>query len=384
MVSETFDPSHLRPLMLVPMDMRCCYHTTAPQLWNRSRPDYAYQCWPGNTVLVTRRKGAASPEGVPIFIVSQLGFQHAFFKDAYYVPLRLRPPKPRTEGSDVQATFMEEEPATANLSAGARIYLADLGITNPDKDEETATLVWHHALAIGYAPAYLSEHTEAIRGDWPRIPLPASESLLRTSGALGQEIAELLDTERPYGSAQATARLRAVLNVMGSVSRVDGGQINEAAGELCVRGNWGYASTNGIVMGGTGRLVTREYTPDELQAIENGTSSIGLSLEDALARLGKTTCDVYLNDVAYWKNVPSAVWAYRIGGYQVIKKWLSYREHDLLGRPLSVQEAQYVREMARRLAAVLLMGPALDANYQAVVADAYAWPGKSAETRTEA
>jgi hypothetical protein len=31
--------------------------------------------------------------------------------------------------------------------------------------------------------------------------------------------------------------------------------------------------------------------------------------------------------------VPSRVWAYTLGGYQVIKKWLSYREHDVLGAP---------------------------------------------------
>jgi hypothetical protein len=36
--------------------------------------------------------------------------------------------------------------------------------------------------------------------------------------------------------------------------------------------------------------------------------------------------DVYLNDVAYWKGIPARVWDYTIGGYQVIKKWLSYRD----------------------------------------------------------
>jgi len=39
--------------------------------------------------------------------------------------------------------------------------------------------------------------------------------------------------------------------------------------------------------------------------------------------------DVYLNGSAYWKNVPLEVWEYRIGGYQVLKKWLSYREEKL-------------------------------------------------------
>ena len=41
--------------------------------------------------------------------------------------------------------------------------------------------------------------------------------------------------------------------------------------------------------------------------------------------LGESTYDIHLNDNAYWRNVPGNVWNYRLGGYQVLKKWLSYR-----------------------------------------------------------
>jgi hypothetical protein len=83
---------------------------------------------------------------------------------------------------------------------------------------------------------------------------------------------------------------------------------------------------------------------------------------------------VYLNGRAYWRNIPSGVWNYTIGGYQVIKKWLSYRERSVLGRSLSMDEARYVTEMTRRLAAIVLLGPALDENYQQVKARTYPWP----------
>jgi len=46
------------------------------------------------------------------------------------------------------------------------------------------------------------------------------------------------------------------------------------------------------------------------------------------------------------------VWELYIGGYQVMKKWLSYREKVLLGRGLKVEEVREVMRMARRLAAV--------------------------------
>ena len=41
--------------------------------------------------------------------------------------------------------------------------------------------------------------------------------------------------------------------------------------------------------------------------------------------LGESTHDIYLNETASWRNVPERVWDFAIGGYQVMKKWLSYR-----------------------------------------------------------
>jgi hypothetical protein len=82
---------------------------------------------------------------------------------------------------------------------------------------------------------------------------------------------------------------------------------------------------------------------------------------------------VYLNERVYWRNVPPRVWNYTIGGYQVLKKWLSYRERPLLGRGLRVDEAREVSQIARRIAAILLLEPELDANYRAVAGAGYEW-----------
>jgi len=40
---------------------------------------------------------------------------------------------------------------------------------------------------------------------------------------------------------------------------------------------------------------------------------------------------------------------FHIGRYQVVKKWLSYREKSMLRRGLRVEEAEYVTEMVRRV-----------------------------------
>lgn len=116
-------------------------------------------------------------------------------------------------------------------------------------------------------------------------------------------------------------------------------------------------------MPGKGKSIQREHTSDERTA-----------MGEARHQLGGTTCDIYLNDVAYWKNIPVTVWNYTIGGYQVIKKWLSYREYEMLGRSLTKDEVREVSNTARRIAAILLLEPALDMNYQAVKRSTYNWP----------
>ncbi len=58
---------------------------------------------------------------------------------------------------------------------------------------------------------------------------------------------------------------------------------------------------------------------------------------------------------AYWRNVPATVWDYKLGGYQVLKKWLSYRERAVLGRPLTPDEVAHFANSARRIGAILLL-----------------------------
>ena len=266
----------------------------------------------------------------------------------------------------------EQTAITANLSPDARTYLAALGLPDPDADPETAGLLWMHALAVGYAPAYLTENADGIRQDWPRVPLPDTVDALRASARLGREIAALLDTESTVPGVTA-GPLRPEMKVMAVVSRVGGGPLNPDAGDLALTCGWGHGGKDGVTMPGKGKVVRRDYTPEELTVIREGAENLGLTLDQALEHLGETTLDIYLNEAAYWRNVPEKVWTYYIGGYQVIKKWLSYREKKLLGRSITPEETREVRDMARRLAAIVLMEPALNANYLAAKDSCYPW-----------
>ncbi len=64
---------------------------------------------------------------------------------------------------------------------------------------------------------------------------------------------------------------------------------------------------------------------------------------------------------------PEGVWEYTLGGYQVLKKWLSYREREILGRQLHESEARDFMLIARRIAALLALGDALNASYHMFV-----------------
>ena len=78
------------------------------------------------------------------------------------------------------------------------------------------------------------------------------------------------------------------------------------------------------------------------------------TVANALPALGATTFDVYLNTRAFWHNVPAAAWRYKISDYQVVKKWLSYRERPILGCNLTLEEVQYSIDGARRILQILL------------------------------
>ncbi len=260
-----------------------------------------------------------------------------------------------------------------NLSAKAVEYLASIGIMDMNANLHDSELVWMHALAICYSSTYLAENADGIKQDWPRIPLPTNRDLLLTSAELGRKVAMFLDTESPVPGI-TSGKIRIELKAIAVISRIDGGKLNPDVRDLDVTAGWGHAGKEGVTMPGNLKIVERDNTSDERAAINEGAEVLGHTVEEAIEHLGDTTCDIYLKNTAYWKNVPKKVWEYTIGGYQVIKKWLSYLEYELLSRALTVEEAREVMDIARRIVAILLLESALDENYLAVKLSTYHWP----------
>ena len=340
-------------------DKKWCYHTTINPLWKRPRPSLGEQLKLGNSFLISRAGAIGKDEGQPMLFTHNIFLRECVKgKKAVGFPILLYPTSKTNKNP---AQFFDTEEFTtnknikANLSKKAREYLNQLGINNPDKNKETASLIWYHALAIGYSPLYLTENADGIRQDFPHIPLPNSPGLLLNSAKLGEQIAQLIDTENKNPGNNFPK-----LKQIGVISHVENKQLNSDAGELAINVGWGHSGKEGVTMPGKGKIVERGYTQEELASFQK---NLDITSEQVTQLLGNVTCDVYLNDLAYWKNIPLKVWEYTIGGYQVIKKWLSYREEKLLGRSLTVDEVLEVNSIAKRITAILLLEPTLDENY---------------------
>ena len=328
--AETFSDSRLIRYAMRPFDVQWCYYSPVRPLWREPRPEYWTAVSSGTPALVTRFKSAKPEEGPPITFTRCFCDYHMMPPNSSIFTIVLRVQQINNKKPKEQAHLIqpeeEENKATANLSSFARSYLAFLDIDNPDSDIHTTGLIWMHALAIGYSPAYLSENADGIRNDWPRIPLPDKKAILETSAALGENVAALLDTEKTVPSVTEST-LRSELKCIAVISREGGGDL-QLPKELSITVGWGHAGQNGVVMPGKGKAIQRDYTVEEKQAIIDGAEQMGILPEKALELLGDHTLNIYLNDVAYWKNIPEKVWDYTIGGYQVIglppKKESSY------------------------------------------------------------
>jgi SAM-dependent methyltransferase len=334
-----------------PFDMRWIYWEHEHGLLSRRSPDLFSANFAGNAFIEAREKQTDEQFSRGSYVAALPdNFGNGF---SNFFPLLT----PDDHGGNV---------ARPNLSQSVHAFLAARALP-----PET---VFRHIIATLHTPSYRAENAGALRMDWPRVPLPNDAGTLRASAELGATLATLLDPEAPAPGV-STGALRPGLHTLGLPAK-RGGKTLETA-DLALTAGWGSTQNTGsgstIVMPGRGLTAERDYTQQERAALEAEGKTLGVPLDALFGLLGPRTLDVHLNADAWWSNVPVKVWEYTLGGYQVIKKWLSYREQPVLGRALKPGEAAYVSEMIRRIAAILLMGPALDANYAASKTNTVKW-----------
>ncbi len=324
-----------------PFDVRWLYWEPETKLLDEKRSEYIPHLFEGNAWIVSQQKPRrdwSRPQ-----CITPIGCIDLMDRSASCFPLHLR-------ATVTKHALLESNSGAVidNISEGGKFYLAQMRLDSGS--------LFHHNLAILHAPAFERDNIGALRQDWPRIPLPRAKKALHASARLGERIAALLDSEKPVDGV-TVGKIDPLLRDIGIMSKVGSGGLDLGAGHLDIIVGWGHAGKGGVCMPGAGKCEIRPQRDEALKAA-----------------FGEETLGIYLNETAYWSNMPKCVWEYHIGGYQVIKKWLSYREKVILGRGLRVEEAEYVTEMARRVAALILMQQDLDANYEAVKADTWPWP----------
>jgi hypothetical protein len=223
---------------------------------------------------------------------------------------------------------------TPNLTREARQFLLRLGAGE--------TELFHHAVAM------LAGRGEARE----RTPLPRSREKLAESALLGYRVCRLFG---PDEKALAPA-LEPELRLLGVPARTG----REAR---MLRGNALQIDEHWLA---DSRIAVRDYSGEELLAVGDFARSNGLTADHALELLGEQTCDVYLNDKAFWRNVPMNVWNFTSAGATPLRAWIAARTISGLGRPLSRDEAGYFASVIRRIAALLLLEPALRQNAQSM------------------
>jgi hypothetical protein len=169
---------------------------------------------------------------------------------------------------------------------------------------------------------------------------------------------DLLDPDQEFIGV-TTGRIAPGLRLLGTLIRTTG---DRDPVDLRVTAPWGYAGHDGAIMPGGGHVEPHDGWPEPSE-LATALRAVSRHTGDPLALLG-SPLRVFLNDQTFWALVPSAVWEYRIGGYQVVKKWLSYRQLTILGRPLTVDESRHVTNMIRRLTTLVLLTEELNRNYR--------------------
>ncbi|GIV02125.1 MAG: hypothetical protein KatS3mg015_0955 [Fimbriimonadales bacterium] len=158
--------------------------------------------------------------------------------------------------------------------------------------------VFHYIYAVFHSPTYRERYEEFLAIDFPRVPLPGSDSLFRTLARIGQKLVALH-------------------------------LLQETGPEL-----------PNYPIPGTNRVETVRYEPPS---------------EDAAER---TPGRVWINRQQYFANVPPEAWDFYIGGYRVCEKWLKDRK----SRTLSGDELETYRRIVANVRETIRLMAEVDAS----------------------
>ena len=125
---------------------------------------------------------------------------------------------------------------------------------------------------------------------WPDGEVEGALAQLGESAARGRELAALLDPDTPVPDV-TKGPLRSDMAAL-AVPSTTAGQ-NMSGDDFALTAGWGHFGSGDAVMPGQGNAIERPCTEEERT-----------NLGDSLSSVGETTLDIYVNDSAFWRNVP--------------------------------------------------------------------------------
>jgi predicted helicase len=304
-ISHDLDAEQITGIAYRPFDVRAIYYDG--RLVARMNTRVMQHFKQANPALVLGRQGAATGAGTwdVAFVTTILPDQNFFRRGGGTVfPLYLYPDA--YEHSDaygheaarpnaLQASSPLCRPNLSSAFIEAFSYHLNLHYITIDKGDLRETFgpqdVFNYIYAVFFSPHYRTRYASFLKSDFPRLPLPSHSSQFSALCQLGERLVAL------HGMEQC-GEVRSVFPIAGN---------NE---------------------------------------VEYVTFVEALSSHSA-----KQACNgrVYINREQYFADVPRQVWAFHIGGYPVIRKWL----HDRKGRVLSPPAIQHVQRVIAALAATV-------------------------------
>jgi predicted helicase len=285
--------SNIKDIFYRPFDERCTYYTGKTRgFLSMPRAEVMLNMINGkNLALCTNRQ--VNTDFRHIFITRKITDGNAVSLDTrertYVFPLYCYP---EATGIDLfgQDTSCNKQNSRPNLAqAFIQDITAHLNMTFiPDgKGDRQKTFgpedIFFYMYAVFHSPSYRSRYAEFLKIDFPRLPLTSNSDLFRELCNIGEELAALHLMEKQI------------------------------------------PLITGYPVAGDNTIETVRYT-EPGQGSEKGR--------------------VWINKTQYVDGVPSDVWAFHIGGYQVCQKWLKDRK----GRQLTYDDITHYQRIVAALA----------------------------------
>ena len=292
------------PILYRPFDTRFTYYTGKTRGFIcMPRPEVMRHMLAGDNLGLSTTRAVEIQGGFEHVFVSKHIIQHhtVSLKEVNYLyPLYLYPTEQEIDSglfdpSDRQPNLTPEY--TRDLE-----HRLDLRFIEKGKGDLRETFgpedVFHYIYAVFHAPTYRQRYEQFLRADFPRVPSIDDIELFRALVGLGRQLTQLHLMESPA--------------------------LNQTSVAFPVPGD------NVIEKGYPKYVAPGDSLPGQDAALERGRVYISKDNSRSDKR-GQ-----------YFEGISPEVWAFRIGGYQPMEKWLKDRK----GRALSFDDLNHYRRMA--------------------------------------